>query len=131
MKEIYFAGGCFWGIDELMSRQKGVVSTSSGYANGHIEDPTYEQVSTGRSGHAETVRVEYDEDEVSLEYLVNKFWKVINPTTLDQQGPDRGNQYRSGIYYTDKEDLEVLNKSLERIKEEYNEPIVTEIKPLE
>lgn len=131
MKEIYFAGGCFWGIDELMSRQKGVIETASGYANGHIENPTYEQVCTGRSGHAETVKVVYDEEEVELEYLLNKFWKVINPTTLDRQGPDMGNQYRSGIYYVDEADLEIINKTLEEQKEKYDEPIVTEIKELE
>lgn len=130
MKEIYFAGGCFWGIEEYMSRIKGVIDTEVGYANGTKENPTYQEVCTGTTGHAETVQVKYDENVISLEELLNKFWNIIDPTLLNRQGADIGNQYRTGIYYVDEEDLEVINKTLEEQKKKYTKPIVTEIMPL-
>lgn len=130
MKEIYFAGGCFWGVEEYMSRINGVVDTEVGYANGIKENPTYEEVCTGTTGHAETTYVKYDENIISLEELLNKFWNIIDPTLLNRQGPDIGNQYRTGIYYVDEEDLSVINKTLEEQKKKYSKPIVTEIMPL-
>ena len=130
MKEIYFAGGCFWGVEEYMSRIKGVIDTEVGYANGTKENPTYQEVCTGTTGHAETVQVKYDENVISLEELLNKFWNIIDPTLLNRQGADIGNQYRTGIYYVDEEDLEVINKTLEEQKKKYTKPIVTEIMPL-
>lgn len=130
MKEIYLAGGCFWGVDEYMSRIKGVVETSVGYANGHVENPSYEKVCTGTTGHTETTYVKYDEEVVSLEEILNKFWGIINPTLLNRQGPDIGSQYRTGIYYVDEEDLDIINKTLEEEKKKHNSRIVTEIEPL-
>lgn len=130
MKEIYFAGGCFWGVEEYMSRIKGVIDTEVGHANGTKENPTYQEVCTGTTGHAETVQVKYDENVISLEELLNKFWNIIDPTLLNRQGADIGNQYRTGIYYVDEEDLEVINKTLEEQKKKYTKPIVTEIMPL-
>lgn len=130
MKEIYLAGGCFWGVDAYFSRLDGVVDTKVGYANGTKENPSYEEVCTGTTGHTETTYIKYDTQAISLEELLNKFWHIINPTMLNRQGADIGNQYRTGIYYTNKEELEVINKTLEVEKTKYNKPIVTEIMPL-
>lgn len=130
MKNIYLAGGCFWGVEEYFSRIHGVVATEVGYANGHKENPTYEEVCTGITGHAETTYIEYDEKIISLEDLLEKFWRIINPTLLNRQGPDIGNQYRTGIYYTDPSDLDIINKTLEEEQKKYKEPIVTEIMEL-
>lgn len=130
MKEIYLAGGCFWGVEEYLSRIEGVIDTNVGYANGTKENPTYEQVCSGTTGHAETTLIKYDENILSLEELLNSFWKIINPTLLNRQGPDIGNQYRTGIYYTDEADLEIINETLKGQQKKYDSPIVTEIMPL-
>lgn len=130
MKEIYLAGGCFWGVEEYMSRIDGVVDTEVGYANGHTNNPTYEQVCTGTTGHAETTYIKYNENVISLETLLNRFWRIIDPTLLNRQGEDIGNQYRTGIYYVDKSDLPIINKTLEEQKAKYDKEIVTEILPL-
>lgn len=131
MKEIYLAGGCFWGVEEYMSRIDGVVDTKVGYANGIKVNPTYEEVCRGTTGHAETTYVKYDENIISLEDLLNRFWRIIDPTVLNRQGPDIGNQYRTGIYYIDESDLEIINRTLEEQKLKYRDPIVTEVEPLE
>lgn len=130
MKEIYLAGGCFWGVEEYMSRIKGVVDTEVGYANGIKDNPTYEEVCTGITGHTETTYVKYDDTIISLEELLYKFWNIIDPTMLNRQGPDIGNQYRTGIYYIDEEDLQIINKTLEEEKNKHDKSIVTEIMPL-
>ncbi len=130
MKEIYLAGGCFWGVEEYMSRINGVVETKVGYANGIKENPSYKEVCTGTTGHAETTYVKYDEKVISLEELLNRFWRIIDPTILNRQGPDIGNQYRTGIYYVDGEDLNIINKTLEEQRAKYDKPIVTEVMPL-
>ncbi|MBU5310574.1 peptide-methionine (S)-S-oxide reductase MsrA [Tissierella carlieri] len=130
MKEIYLAGGCFWGVEEYMSRINGVVETRVGYANGIKENPTYKEVCTGTTGHAETTYVKYDESIISLEELLNRFWRIIDPTILNRQGPDIGNQYRTGIYYVDSQDINIINKTLEEQKVKYDKSIVTEIIPL-
>ncbi len=130
MKEIYLAGGCFWGVEEYFSRIDGVLDTDVGYANGTKENPSYEQVCTGTTGHTETTFIRYDEDVLSLEELLNNFWKIINPTLLNRQGPDIGSQYRTGIYYRDESDLDTINKTLNEQKNKYDSPIVTEIMPL-
>ncbi|WMM26463.1 peptide-methionine (S)-S-oxide reductase MsrA [Tissierella sp. MB52-C2] len=131
MKEVYLAGGCFWGVEEYMSRIAGVVDTKVGYANGIKENPSYEEVCTGTTGHTETTYVKYDENIISLEELLNKFWRIIDPTMLNRQGPDIGNQYRTGIYYVDQNDLDIINKTLEEQKTKYDRPIVTEIMSLQ
>ena len=130
MREIYLAGGCFWGVDAYMARIDGVVQTSVGYANGNKENPTYEEVCTGITGHTETTYLKYDENIVTLEEILNKYWNIIDPTALNRQGGDIGNQYRTGIYYLDEKDLEIINKTLEEEKKKYDKPIVTEIMPL-
>src|SRR5690554_2643193 len=130
MKEIYLAGGCFWGVEEYFSRIEGVVDTDVGYANGRRENPTYEQVCTGTTGHAETTYLKYDEGVVSLEFLLEKFFKIIDPTLLNRQGGDIGNQYRTGIYYLDEEDIPVIKEKMDQEGKRYREPIVTELEPL-
>lgn len=130
LKTIALAGGCFWGIDEFFSRKEGVLLTKSGYANGTVENPTYEQVCTGKTGHAETVWVEYDETETNLELLLTKFFKVIDPTSLNKQGNDVGIQYRTGIYYTSDEDRPVIEAFIEGRRAKYAAPIVVEVEPL-
>jgi peptide-methionine (S)-S-oxide reductase len=131
MKEIVFAGGCFWGVEEYFSRIPGVVETRVGYANGHTADPTYEEVCTGRTGHAESCLVQYDENIISLEELLKKYWLIVDPTIKDRQGPDIGNQYRTGIYYLDEADLPAIKESVNNEQKKYGKPIVTEIKPLD
>lgn len=130
MKEIIFAGGCFWGVEEYMSRIPGVVETKVGYANGRTENPTYEQVCTNKTGHAEACQVKYDEQKITLDELLDKFWYVIDPTVKDQQGPDIGSQYRTGIYYIDETDLSTIQQSKEKQQMQYQQSITTEIEPL-
>lgn len=130
MKEIVLAGGCFWGIEEYFSRMAGVVDTEVGYANGHTEHPTYRQVCTGNTGHAEVCKVVYEEGVLSLGSLLDRFWKVIDPTVKNRQGPDAGSQYRTGIYYRDLEDRPVIEASKDAQQTLYAKPIVTEIEPL-
>lgn len=130
MKEIVLAGGCFWGVEEYMSRINGVVDTKVGYANGTKQNPTYEEVCTGTTGHVEACYVKFDEKIISLKELLNKFWNIIDPTLLNRQGPDIGNQYRTGIYYKDEKDLSIINETLKKEQKKYDKPIVTEIEKL-
>lgn len=130
MKIIYLAGGCFWGVEEYFSRIEGIIDTEVGYANGKKVNPTYQQVCTGLTGHAETVYVKYDESIVSLELILERFFRIIDPTLLNRQGGDIGSQYRTGIYYTDFDDIEIINKAIEKEQIKYNDPIVTEVKEL-
>lgn len=130
MKEIILAGGCFWGIEEYMSRIDGVMETKVGYANGTTRNPSYEEVCKGNTGHAEACIIKYDENIISLDELLNKFWKVIDPTSLNKQGGDMGHQYRTGIYYIDDTDLPVIKRSLEEEQKKYDKNIVTEVEPL-
>lgn len=130
MRSICFAGGCFWGIEEFFSRIPGVINTTVGYANGQTENPTYEQVCRHGTGHAEACQVEYDEQQVTLQQLLNQFWSVIDPTSVNRQGNDRGAQYRTGIYYSDPADLETILASREAIQAEHKRPLATEVEPL-
>jgi peptide-methionine (S)-S-oxide reductase len=130
MKEIYFAGGCFWGVEAYFMRIEGIVETDVGYANGDTENPSYDLVCTGTTGYAETARIVYDEKKVSLKTLLEKFWRIVDPTSLNKQGNDRGSQYRSGIYYVDDEDYRVIMESLRVEAEKYKDPIVTEVSKL-
>lgn len=130
-KVICFAGGCFWGVEKYVSRIKGVVETSVGYANGTTEFPTYEDVCYADTGHAEAVLVHYDPDIISLERLLELFYKIIDPTTINRQGPDHGTQYRSGVYYDDPSDLPCITASLEKLQKQYDKPLVVEVKPLD
>ena len=131
IKEIYLAGGCFWGTQHFLKQINGVVSTSVGYANGTVPNPTYNEVYTDKTGHVETVRVCYDSDVVSLEMILDLYFQTIDPTSLDQQGPDIGTRYRTGIYYTDADDVDVIKNVTKRIALQYIQPIVVEIERLE
>lgn len=117
--EIYLAGGCFWGVEKYISNIKGVLSTTVGYANGDTEHPTYEQVRYENSGHAETVKVVFDEEALSLEVLLKLFYRIIDPTSVDKQGEDEGHQYRTGIYHTDAADESIIAASLEELSQKY------------
>lgn len=130
MKEIVLAGGCFWGIEEYISRINGVKETKVGYANGQKERPSYEEVCYSNTGHAEACYIKYDENVIRLEELLDKFWQVIEPTSLNRQGNDIGSQYRTGIYYTDPRDLDTINHSRENEQEKLKKKIVTEVEPL-
>lgn len=130
MKEIYLAGGCFWGLQAFFDLRKGVVETIVGYANGNTENPTYELVCTNKTGYAETVYIKYDEEEITLNKILEDFWKVIDPTLLNRQGGDIGTQYRTGIYYTDENDLNIIRNSIGYEQKKYNKPIVTEVEKL-
>lgn len=128
--EIYFAGGCFWGTEHFLKQIRGVKSTEVGYANGNIQNPTYEQVCNNNTGFAETVKVDYNPQEVDLPLLIDLFFKTIDPTSVNRQGNDRGTQYRTGIYYVDKNDLPVIQAAVQALAKKYPKPIVVEIKPL-
>jgi peptide methionine sulfoxide reductase msrA/msrB len=129
-KEIYLAGGCFWGLEKYIGNIPGVLETEAGFANGKTENPTYEDVCRRDTGHAETVRVIYDAEIISLQRLLELFYKVIDPTSLNRQGNDVGSQYRTGIYYTEQDDLPVIRQSIEALQKEYQKRIAVEMLPL-
>ena len=129
MKEIILGGGCFWCIEAVMRRVKGVKEAISGYAGGERPNPTYEQVCSGATGHAEVVKVVYDENEITLDELLDIFFAIHDPTTLNRQGADVGTQYRSVIYYENEEEKKAIEAAIERVQKEYKDPIVTEVSP--
>ena len=130
MKEIFLAGGCFWGTQHFLKQIRGVVATRTGYANGSIPNPTYEQVYTDSTGYAETVAVEYNPAEVSLDLLLELYFRTIDPTSLNEQGEDKGTRYRTGRYYTSEEDLPTIRTAMEREAAKYDRPLVVEVEPL-
>ncbi len=131
LHNLYLAGGCFWGVEAYMSRIQGVQDVTSGYANGEGENPAYEDVIRGDRGFAETVHVKYDPKQVTLQKLLESYFKVIDPTSLNKQGNDRGVQYRTGIYYTSPEDAEIIQQAVAGEQAKYDQPIVTEVMPLQ
>lgn len=131
IEEIYLAGGCFWGVEEYFERIEGVIDATSGYANGDTENPTYEDVIYKNTNHAETVHVKYDSKRTDLTNILLYYFKVIDPTVLNRQGPDIGAQYRTGIYYTDEKQLETIKRIIEKEQKKYKKTIVVEVKPLE
>lgn len=130
MKELYLAGGCFWGVEAYFKMLDGVINTSVGYANGNTENPSYEDVCRRNTGHAETVMVRYDDNILSTTDLLTAYFRIIDPTVKDRQGPDIGTQYRTGIYYTDITDLDIIQFYIKEVQLKYSSPIVTEVKPL-
>lgn len=130
LKEIYLAGGCFWGTEKYLSNINGIVKTDVGYANGSTEHPTYHEVCHNNTGHAETVRVFYDPSQIRLEFILKLYYDVINPTSVNKQGEDTGTQYRTGIYYVDDKDIQIIEKSLKELQTKYDKPIAIEILPL-
>jgi len=126
-----FGAGCFWGVEASFRQIPGVVATAVGYAGGHLQNPTYRDVCSDRTGHAEVVQVEYDPERVSYEQLLNVFWENHDPTTLNRQGPDVGSQYRSVIFFHDAEQEAAAKASREQLQASgrFRRPIVTEIAP--
>ena len=131
MKKATFGAGCFWGVEAAFRKLEGVLSVTSGYAGGTHPNPTYEEVCTGRTGHAEVVQIEYDPGHVSYDDLLGLFWKIHDPTTLNRQGPDVGTQYRSAIFFHDDEQEVQARKSKEVSSGRFGRPIVTEVAPAE
>lgn len=126
-----FGAGCFWGVESAFRRVKGVISTQVGYAGGSFKNPTYEDVCTDGTGHAEVVQVEYDPAQVSYDDLLELFWRIHDPTTLNRQGPDAGTQYRSVIFYHSPEQKAAAEASKEKLQKggRTKRPVVTEITP--
>jgi methionine-S-sulfoxide reductase len=131
VKRIYLAGGCFWGTEKYLAIIPGVIATNAGYANGRTVNPSYEEVCRNNTGHAETVRVDYDPAVLTLPFLLDLFYDAIDPTSLNRQGRDSGTQYRTGIYYTDEEDRTVILNSIAALQTKYDKPIAVEVQPLE
>lgn len=131
LHEIYFAGGCFWGIGAYFSLVPGVADTASGYANGTTEDPTYEDVCRGDTGFAETVRVRYDPDAVSLQNLVEHYFGLIDPLSVNRQSNDSGSQYRTGVYFVDEQDRALLEEAFAEEEALVGQPLAVELEPLE
>jgi len=130
-KEIYLAGGCFWGTEHYFKQIEGVTATEVGFANGHTQNPTYKEVYTDTTGFAETVRVEYNPEKVSLQFLLQMFFKAIDPLSLNKQGHDEGTRYRTGVYYTSDEDLPIIEKVFAEVQKDYPQPLAVEKLPLE
>lgn len=130
LRDVYFAGGCFWGVEEYFSRIPGVSGVTAGYANGRTENPKYQDVCSGDTGFAETVHVRYDPSLVSLRTLAEHFFKIIDPVSVNRQGNDTGSQYRTGMYFVDGEDEKVLASVMAAVQKEYDRPLAVELMPL-
>lgn len=131
MKTIYLAGGCYWGVEKYMQNIPGVAETEVGFANGNTENPTYQQVRYENTGHAETVRVVYDEAVLPLAKLLRLFFRIIDPVSVDRQGEDIGHQYRTGVYHQDEADAAVVRQELARLEAQLGCPLAVEACALE
>ena len=129
MEKAIFGAGCFWGVEAAFRQVKGVLSTAVGYSGGHLDNPTYKDVCSGRTGHAEVVEVEYDPAQVSYDDLLNVFWENHDPTTMNRQGPDVGAQYRSAIFFHGPEQEAAAKASTDKAQSRFKNKIVTEITP--
>lgn len=127
---IYLAGGCFWGTEHYFKQIAGVVTTEVGFANGQTENPTYKEVYTDTTGHAETVMVRYRPEVVPLDFLLRMFFKAIDPTSLNKQGHDEGTRYRTGVYYTEADDVPTIRRVFAEVQARYSEPLAVEMLPL-
>ena len=125
MKTIYLAGGCFWGVQRFFDQFDGVIRTETGYANGPEKAPTYQDVCAD-SGHAETVRIDYDESRITLEELLDDYFMVIDPTSVNRQGHDEGIQYRTGIYWTEESQVPVIEARMKKEQEKAGQPLAVE-----
>ena len=131
MKKAMFGAGCFWGVEYNFSKLEGVKEVLSGYSGGKTSQPTYEQVCSNSTDHAEVVLIEFDESLISYKELLDSFWKKHDPTTLNRQGPDVGSQYRSAIFYFDEEQKSLAQESLNNLQQNLDRKIVTEISKAE
>lgn len=131
MEKVMFGAGCFWGVEAMFRQVPGVIDAVSGYSGGHLENPTYEDICSDDTGHAEVVEVIYDPEKVSFDALLNVFWENHNPTTMNRQGPDIGTQYRSAIFYNTPEQQTAAERSKAQwdTSGRFRSPIVTEITP--
>jgi len=132
MEKATFGSGCFWCTEAMFTKLKGVIEVKSGYSGGHVDNPTYEAVCSGSTGHAEVVQVTYDPDKISFEELLEVFWKTHDPTTLNRQGNDVGTQYRSVVFYSNDEQKRIAEEYKSKLDsaQVWSDPIVTEISPL-
>ncbi|MFB6166837.1 MAG: peptide-methionine (S)-S-oxide reductase MsrA [Candidatus Nanohaloarchaea archaeon] len=131
MKEATVAGGCFWCVEAALKEVPGVSDTTVGYAGGDVEDPDYEEVCTGETGHAEAVRVEYDPEEITYRELLEVFFSIHDPTTRDREGPDVGSQYRSAVFYHDEEQEETVREVIDELESRVEGEVVTEVEELD
>ena len=128
MEKALLAAGCFWGVEEIFRTTNGIIDTKVGYSGGYKVNPTYEEVCTGNTDHAEVVKVEYDESVITYDQILNIFFENHNPTQLNRQGPDVGTQYRSSIFYVNDNQKSQAEQKINSLQENYNNNIVTEIK---
>lgn len=131
MKQIYLAGGCFWGVQKYFDLIDGITFTEVGYANGTTLNPTYEDVKSQSSGYAETLKIEFDENKLFLSQVLDAYFEIIDPTSLNRQGNDIGSSYRTGIYYVDRNDLRIIKETINIVQSKYDEDVVVEVCPLE
>lgn len=130
MKKLLLGGGCFWCVEAVFSNVKGVSKAISGYAGGKRKNPSYEQVCSGATGHAEVVEIHYDDELITMDELLDIFWEIHDPTTLNRQGADAGTQYRSVVYYSDAQEKEKILNSIKKISEKFEDEVVTEVSEL-
>ncbi|MCM2253982.1 MAG: peptide-methionine (S)-S-oxide reductase MsrA [Ramlibacter sp.] len=132
LQTIVLGGGCFWCTEAVYVKVRGIIDVESGYSNGHAAQPTYEQVCTGRTGHNEVVKLSYDPSQISVRQILEIFFVIHDPTTLNRQGADSGTQYRSGIYYTTPQQEDVADDMIRQMSQDklFGDPIVTEVLPL-
>ena len=130
LKDIYLAGGCFWGAEHFFKQIEGVAFTEVGFANGNTLNPTYKEVYTDTTGYAETVHIRYDNEKVGLKFLLRMFFKAIDPTSLNKQGEDEGTRYRTGIYYVDPADLPAIRSVFDEVQRTLSAPVVVEVELL-
>ena len=129
MEKATFGAGCFWGVEAAFQKVKGVIKTTVGYMGGNTKNPTYEQVCTDKTGHAEVIQIEYDDNQVTYGELLEKFWEVHDPTQINRQGPDVGKQYRSVIFYHDEKQKKQAEQSKLEKQKNFDKEIATEITP--
>lgn len=130
IKTIYLAGGCFWGVQHYFDQFDGILKTTVGYANGNTENPEYKDVKAGLTGHAETLKIQYDSTLISLSKILDLYFDIIDPVSINQQGEDIGISYRTGIYYVEKIDLEIIQSKYNEIQEKYDLALAVEVELL-
>ena len=130
IKTIYLAGGCFWGVQHYFDQFDGILKTTVGYANGNTENPVYKDVKKGLTGHAETLEIEYDDTVISLPKILDLYFDIIDPISVNRQGEDVGISYRTGIYYVDEKDLEMIQIKYDEIQKQYDSALAVELEPL-